>query len=212
MKTFNTPGEALTLTAPIGGVVSGEPYLIGSLLVIAGNSATAGTSFQGSPSGLYHGTKVPTETWTAAAKVYWDESERLFTLDSDTGANPLVGVSASAVPAAVTLLAPVGSPADLEVSDNAFLVNDYTGMADVVVTITVARDHLPSVVHTLTEGVDFAAITSEAVSAAALAAAIDALPGVSAVHTSPGSPPVETVTVLSDVPVPGHVRLDGAAR
>lgn len=52
MKTYGSPGGTLELTAPAGGVVSGTPYLIDSLLVVAEASALVGAKFSALAKGV----------------------------------------------------------------------------------------------------------------------------------------------------------------
>lgn len=215
MDNFSQPGKALTFTAPSGGVVSGQPYLIGSLLVIACQDAAQTVSFRGEVVGVYQGTKVATEAWTELQKVYWDNAARKFTEAAGSSpANVLVGVAARAVEPAVGLATShVGSPPGLTIADNVITVSNYAILGDITITITIAREYGDPLVYVLVENGVFVADVSEAATAQSIADAIDALPGVTAVYTQiPGSPATETVVVTSDNPVPGSVRLDGAVR
>lgn len=218
MLTFVQPGESLTLTAPSGspgGVVSGEPYLIGSLLVIALETADAGDPFDCQAEGVYFGNKVAIEAWTEAQIVRWNDTLRLFTETVGSPENPIVGSALVAVSAAVTITSNAGgSPLDLTIADNVITVADYTGLSGKTITITRARElGLASVVVVLTEGVDFVAATSNALTATHIATAIAAVLGLGAVaSTLPTSPVTEIVTVTADAPVRGQIRLDGVAR
>lgn len=215
MENFVEPGESLTLTAPSGspgGVVSGTPVLIGSLVAIPMETAAAGERFAAQVKGVYKGSKVATETWTEGLKIYYDNGPGLFT--STAGSNTLVGVASEAARAAIELSTDVsGSPWDLSVSGSVISLAEYANLAGKTITVRIPRDGNTDLVYVLTEGVDFDAETSNAVTATNIAAAITALPGVSAVaSTVAGSPNTEIVTVTSDNPIPGHVRLDGVAR
>jgi predicted RecA/RadA family phage recombinase len=99
MENYSQPGEILELTAPSGGVVSGLPYKIGGLVVIATVTAAQGTKFSAIVTGCV---TVPRATggssaWTEGAPIYWDDSADNFTKSviSDTG-DMLVGVAAAA--------------------------------------------------------------------------------------------------------------------
>lgn len=215
MQTFVADGEVVTFTAPMGGVVAGTPLLIGSLLVIPSFSAAAAASFEGVARGVFAGVKVPTEAWTEGLKIYWDAAAGRFTsVAGSSPANTLVGAATAAVAAAVALATGAGgSPGNLSISDNVLTVVDYSTLASATITVTLARDGADPMVFVLTEGVDFDADTDNATTATNIAAAIDALAGVSAEYVQiPGSPATDTVEVTADNPVPGHVRLDGAAR
>lgn len=91
MNNFVQIGENLTLTAPSGGVVSGEGYLIGSLFVVATVTADVGDPFVGRVIGVVELAKPTGEAWTEGAKLYWNNSTRKITTTS--GGNTLVGVA-----------------------------------------------------------------------------------------------------------------------
>ncbi len=88
---YQQPGNVLTLTAPAGGVLSGTPYLIGGLLVVALHSAAEGASFEGQTVGVWSLPKVSAQAWTEGAAIYWDDTAKVCTTDDAAGANPLVG-------------------------------------------------------------------------------------------------------------------------
>jgi predicted RecA/RadA family phage recombinase len=95
MTNYVKSGKVVTRTAPSGGVVSGTPYLIGSLLVVATKDAAVGEAFEGLAVGVISGTKAGSQAWTEGAKVYWDNSAKVFT--TTAGGNTLVGVADAAV-------------------------------------------------------------------------------------------------------------------
>lgn len=215
METFFEQGDSVPFTAPSGGVVTGEPYLIGSLLVVAAQSKAQGLIFQGYTQGVFLGEKVPTQAFTEGQKIYWDNSARKFTSVVGSPANALVGCSVAAIAAAVGLAtnATDGTPDAISIANNVLTVNDYSAVADKTITVTLARDGRDPLVFVLTEGVDFVAETDNATTATNIAAAIAALEGLDAEASQvAGSPATEVVTVTADNPVRGHVRLDGAAR
>lgn len=96
MKNFVQEGDVLTLTAPMGDVVSGTAYKIGSLVVVATISAAAGDPFTAITRGVVSYTKPGTQAWAEGVKIYWDNSAKKFTTTSG-GGNTLVGVAAEAV-------------------------------------------------------------------------------------------------------------------
>jgi predicted RecA/RadA family phage recombinase len=79
MKNFLQPGDTLTLTAPSGGVVSGTPYLIGGLLVVALSTVAETLPFEGVRRGVFSFTKVGSQAWSEGDKVYWDNTNKYFT-------------------------------------------------------------------------------------------------------------------------------------
>jgi predicted RecA/RadA family phage recombinase len=76
MRTFVQPGETLDLTAPTGGVVSGQGYVIGSLFVIAGTSVPAGSLFAGKAEGVFDLAKLGTAVLAEGARVSWDDTNK----------------------------------------------------------------------------------------------------------------------------------------
>ena len=53
-KNYVQDGDALTLTAPAGGVVSGNPYTIGAIACVALVTAAAGGPFAAKASGVFN--------------------------------------------------------------------------------------------------------------------------------------------------------------
>lgn len=74
MRNFIQPGDILPLTAPGGGVVSGTPYQIGQLVVIAGKSAAATETFPGQTVGVFDVPKAASQAWAEGEPVYFDGS------------------------------------------------------------------------------------------------------------------------------------------
>jgi predicted RecA/RadA family phage recombinase len=95
MKNFIQPGDALDLTAPSGGVVSGSVYLINGMVVVASNDAAEATPFVGNRVGAYSLTKVGSQAWSEADPVYWDNSAKNFTKTAT--ANTFAGFAIEAV-------------------------------------------------------------------------------------------------------------------
>lgn len=91
MKNFIQKGESLSLTAPAGGVVGGKGYLIGSLFVVAGQTAVAGAGFTGYVVDVFDLDKVAATAITTGTKVYWDATNRVVT-PTATG-NTLIGAA-----------------------------------------------------------------------------------------------------------------------
>lgn len=79
MKNFIQPGHSLPLTAPAGGVTSGEAVLIGALVVIPSVDADEGKTFAAHIGGVYSVTKTTGEAWTEGAILYFDDSTGAFT-------------------------------------------------------------------------------------------------------------------------------------
>jgi predicted RecA/RadA family phage recombinase len=79
MNNFQKPGNIVTLTAPTGGVVSGTPYLIGKLLVIATNTIAQTLPFEAALTGVFSVTKTGTQAWSEGQNVFWDDTAKNFT-------------------------------------------------------------------------------------------------------------------------------------
>lgn len=52
-KNYQQDGDTLTLIAPAGGVVSGNPYVVGALAVVALVTAPAGAPFAARATGVF---------------------------------------------------------------------------------------------------------------------------------------------------------------
>lgn len=88
-KNYVKDGNVMTCVAPAGGVVSGTPYLIGAIIVVAMTSAAAGANFEGALYGVYKFTKVTADTPTAYAKAYLKSDG---TVTTTASGNTLIGV------------------------------------------------------------------------------------------------------------------------
>jgi predicted RecA/RadA family phage recombinase len=100
MKNFVQPGDALTLVAPVGGVTSGTPVLLGQLLVVPTVTAPAGAPFTGLCRGVFDVPKTAAQAWTAGALVYWNAGTTSFT--TTAAGNRLAGCAAADAIAAAT--------------------------------------------------------------------------------------------------------------
>ena len=99
MNNFIKPGKIVTYTAPAGGVISGNGYVIGSLLVVATNTIAAGLPFEGATLGIFTLPKAAGAAWTEGQLLYWDTANNnLVTAPSATARR--VGCAAAAAAAA----------------------------------------------------------------------------------------------------------------
>lgn len=94
MNTYIQPGAIMTFVAPVGGVTSGTPVLIGGVLVVPAVTAAAAASFEGQIVGVFTLAKLSTDAWAAGGKVYWDNTNSRIT--TTAAGNTLVGVAAAA--------------------------------------------------------------------------------------------------------------------
>ncbi len=105
MKNFIQPGDTLTMTAPVDGVVGGALVVLGSLFGVAAQSAAAGVDFDLVVEGVFSLPKKTGETPAVGAKVYWETATSSVTTTATS--NTLIGVhvgKAAALAGAATLL------------------------------------------------------------------------------------------------------------
>jgi len=76
MKNFIQPGDVVTVTAPTGGVSSGDGVIIGSLFGIATKTAAQGEAVELATTGVYDLPKLSSAVITAGARVSWDATEK----------------------------------------------------------------------------------------------------------------------------------------
>lgn len=97
MTGYDSPGEVLTLTAPVGGVTKDQGVKIGSVIVIPTVSVDAGEKFAGIRVGVVQHAKVSAQSWTEGVKIYLDDDASPDPLMTTTSSgNTLVGVAAKA--------------------------------------------------------------------------------------------------------------------
>lgn len=92
MKNFVQPGNVLTATAPVGGVISGAGLLVGSLFGVAAYTAAAGDDVELAVEGVFDLPKLSAQAWTVGQLVYWDNTNFWCTTVAST--NKLIGVAA----------------------------------------------------------------------------------------------------------------------
>lgn len=102
MNNYISPGEIMTFTAPEagmdpevdpGGTISGNAYLIGTLLVVATKTVAAGESFEGATRGVFTLPKATGEAWTEGALLYWNADDEEITTTAED--NTPVGCAAA---------------------------------------------------------------------------------------------------------------------
>lgn len=96
MRRYVQEGNALDLTAPTGGVVSGSVYKIGSILCLAGITAAVGKSFPGWTEGVYDVPKATGAAWAEGDLLYWDDTAKAFTKTATANTKAGVAVKAAA--------------------------------------------------------------------------------------------------------------------
>ncbi len=100
MKTFIQNGDVITVTAPTGGVASGDGVIVGSLFGIAAFTAAEGEAVEIATRGVYVLPKEPTAVIAAGDQVAWDATEKRIDLPG-TGLYP-VGIATEAAGNGIT--------------------------------------------------------------------------------------------------------------
>lgn len=79
MKNYVQPGCIVDFIAPSGGVTSGTPVLIGTVLVVPQKSAAVGETFAGAVHGVFELPKATGVTPAAGGTAYWDDTAKKVT-------------------------------------------------------------------------------------------------------------------------------------
>lgn len=93
MQNYVQPGNIIPVTAPVGGVSSGDPVLSGSLFGIATGTAEAGDTVEIALTGVYDLPKHSGDVVTVGALLYWDGTEVSITSSTDS---VLIGAATAA--------------------------------------------------------------------------------------------------------------------
>lgn len=100
MKNYVQPGEHLTLTMT-AAVASGAGVLIGTIFGVAQGNAAEGEQVVLVRRGVFDLPKLAAQAWTAGAKIYWNDTDKVCT--TVASGNTVIGaaVEAAANPSAV---------------------------------------------------------------------------------------------------------------
>lgn len=79
MRNFIQPGRTLTAAAPIGGVLSGEAILIGSIFGVATGSASEAVDVEIATEGVFALPKAAGEAWSFGDALFWDAGAKKLT-------------------------------------------------------------------------------------------------------------------------------------
>ncbi len=94
MKTYVQPGRSITVTAPTGGVVSGEGVLIGTLFGIAQFDAVEGAEVEILTEGVVEIGKTSALQIGVGDRLFWDATNKV--VNKTATAQVCVGVAVSA--------------------------------------------------------------------------------------------------------------------
>lgn len=86
-KNHVRAGATITCVAPSGGVISGNLYIIGALIVIASVTVAEGEEFEGHTKECWTLPKVAADVVTVGAKAYYDAATGEVTVAADNGAD-----------------------------------------------------------------------------------------------------------------------------
>jgi predicted RecA/RadA family phage recombinase len=88
MKNFIQRGDMITVTAPTGGVTSGQGVLVGNLFGVAATTVAEGESVEVATVGVYELPKLVSAVIAAGARVAWDDTAKQVVLPG-TGMVPI---------------------------------------------------------------------------------------------------------------------------
>lgn len=76
MKNFIQNGDMISVTAPVGGIASGQGILVGSLFGVAAKAAAESESVEIATVGVYELPKAPATVIAQGARVAWDDATK----------------------------------------------------------------------------------------------------------------------------------------
>lgn len=98
MKNFIQLGDIVNLTAPAGGLVSGQPHLFGALFGVATKAAAQGERLAVAVEGIFTLPKAAGVSIDEGAKLYWNGTA----LTTTASGNTLVGNAVAAAASGAT--------------------------------------------------------------------------------------------------------------
>jgi predicted RecA/RadA family phage recombinase len=90
MNNYIQPGDVMTLTAPYTRT-SGQGALVGHLFGVATKDVASGAAGEFMTRGVHTLAKTSAQAWTVGALIYWDDTNKVCTTSSASGANFLIG-------------------------------------------------------------------------------------------------------------------------
>ena len=100
MKTYVAPGHSITVTAPSGGVTSGQGVLIGTLFGIAQADAVEGVEAELLTEGVVEVAKTSALQIDVGDRLFWDATNKVVNKTATAQVCVGVAVSAAANPSA----------------------------------------------------------------------------------------------------------------
>jgi len=100
MRNYVQPGDTLDLTAPSGGLASGQPHLFGGIFGIAATDAAQGKKVAVKVEGVFNLPKAAGAGIDEGAKVYWITADKKVT--ATAGSNTFIGHAVESADAGAT--------------------------------------------------------------------------------------------------------------
>lgn len=101
MKSFVQAGDVVPLPAPVGGVLSGAPVLIGALFVVPVTDAPEAATFQGKTRGVFILPKAAGTAWAQGDALFWDPTAKTLTKTAAGNVRAAVATAPAAAGATV---------------------------------------------------------------------------------------------------------------
>ena len=89
MKNYIQPGDTITVPAPTGGALSGDPVLVGSLFGVAAYTAAEAADLEITTEGVFTLPKAAGATFAIGDKVFFDATAKVVT--ATASGNKLIG-------------------------------------------------------------------------------------------------------------------------
>ena len=103
MKNYIQAGKVISVTAPTGGVASGDALVVGNIFGIAAYGAAAGDPVEVATTGVFQLPKASAAVLTVGARVSWDDAAKQVDVPG-TGRFP-IGVAVEDAGSGVTSVA-----------------------------------------------------------------------------------------------------------
>lgn len=96
MTNYVQQANSITVAAPLGGVISGDLVVIGSLIGVAATDAAAGADVEIATGGVFTLPAAPADEIAVGNLLYYDSQNAVVTKVAGTSSRPVVGVAVSA--------------------------------------------------------------------------------------------------------------------
>lgn len=103
MKNYIQEGDIIGVTAPSGGIVSGEGLIVGSLFGVALHASTEGEAVEVATKGVYQLPKATAAVVAVGTRVAWDNTAKNINLPG--AGRFLVGIATEAAGNGITSVA-----------------------------------------------------------------------------------------------------------